>query len=324
MIRVSKSRLAGRPGFVALWRDEKGKKFCRGISTTEEVKADEIIAAMQRVLNTPALLDPDHPDHQDTTLPEAYRAIFGKPLPEPDDSVSLTVSVPQSSKPVEAIMVDGQIFSTGLRLPRRKVAATLQVPGMKQLKKDAAEWKKRALGAEQKVDALQAENLRQSKSLNKHCKVTLGEALEEFNTHKNDVSRSSKRAYLAAAKDFQMYLGATKLGLDCESVQKNLDGPSHQEEIRAIRKPDRILPFGSPGLATLRRDLHARRRLSAQPGGPLGRPQRPDWREALPGGCEKEWLGVRARGRRYCGQGRNQAAFGPVQEGGESLISPTG
>lgn len=29
MIRVSKTQLGGRPGFVALWREAHGKKFCR-------------------------------------------------------------------------------------------------------------------------------------------------------------------------------------------------------------------------------------------------------------------------------------------------------
>lgn len=218
MIKVSKSRLAGRPGFVALWRDEKGKKFCRGISTTDEVRADEIVAAMQRILNTPALLNPDNPDHG-TTLIEAYRAIFGKTPPEPDDTVIINASVPQSSKPVAAIMVAGQIIPTGLRLPPRRISAAVQVPGLKDLKIQLAEWKKRALTAEEKVEALQAENLRQSKSLNKHCKVALREGIEDFSKNKNDVSHSSKRAYLAAANDFQLYLGAKKLGLDYSRIE---------------------------------------------------------------------------------------------------------
>jgi hypothetical protein len=107
VVKVSKSRIAGRPGFVAQWRDEKGKKFCRGISTTEEVRADEIVAAMQRILNTPTLLNPDHPDHA-TTPVEAYRAIFGKMPPEPDDTVTVRALISQSSRPVEALMVAGR------------------------------------------------------------------------------------------------------------------------------------------------------------------------------------------------------------------------
>jgi len=121
MIKVSKTRLAGRPGFVALWRDEAGKKFCRGISTTEELRADEIIAAMQRILNTPALLDPDHPDHATTTIAEAYRAIFGKPPPEPDDTVVISEAVPQSSYDVSHVRV-------GCDFIQNQVSGRVQVP----------------------------------------------------------------------------------------------------------------------------------------------------------------------------------------------------
>ncbi len=91
---------------------------------------------------------------------------------------------------------------------------------MKTERRDTADWKVRALAAEQKNETLQAENLRQSKAINKHCVVTLGKGAEDFKKQKTDVSKRSLDTYVAALKDLQTYLGSVKLNVSYENIQK--------------------------------------------------------------------------------------------------------
>jgi len=128
VIHVSKTRLGGRPGFTAYWRETSGKKIFRGIGTTDEVEADETLAVMQRILNTPHLLDPDHKDHH-TTPRAAYRAVFQREPPEPSDHVTFEMShgLP---RPMLVMAPDGQILP-GAVLPPVRTKHKVRVPALK-------------------------------------------------------------------------------------------------------------------------------------------------------------------------------------------------
>jgi len=91
MIRVTPTRMPGRPGYVAYWIDPTSKKkVCRGISTNDEVQADIIAAEIQRIVNTPKLLDPNHPDHLASNA-KAYRAVFMRQPPQPRGDAETTL-----------------------------------------------------------------------------------------------------------------------------------------------------------------------------------------------------------------------------------------
>jgi len=209
MIFVSKTQLNGRPGFVAQWRNAGGKNICRGIRTRDPLRADEIVANLQRVLNTPALEDPNHPDHA-LTMPEAYHAIFGKERPGFNDEIEGEVEVP-SMTGSEFLTKFGEIVDSGIPLPPRKEPTVVRSQKWREAQEDMAEFRRRAIAAEEKIQVLQTENLRQARQLNKHCKTPLSVAIDEYDRLKTDVSEESKERYMAALKDFRVFLGARVL-----------------------------------------------------------------------------------------------------------------
>ena len=228
MIRVSKTQLGGRPGFVAQWRDARGKKFCRGMNTTDEVAADETLAVIQRILNTPDLLDPNHPNHFSTPK-DAYRAVFQRDPPEPPDDVEVEIQH-GPARPQFVMSADGHIQPSVI-LPPVTARHRVRVPKMKQLLNENVDLTKRADSAESKVEALQAENLRLSRALNRHCDVNLADGVADFKRQKTDVSKKSLCTYLAALTDLQMYFGARQLKLSYDKLQEDPDSP---EALRAV------------------------------------------------------------------------------------------
>lgn len=196
MLRVSKTQIAGKPGYSAQWRDSAGKKFCRGLNTTSELEADQIVADLQRVLNSPTLHNPDAPGHV-ATMPKTYRAFFTF---EKRQRHELTETLPAAMFNPSLIAEPGG--------DEQMLDVVIQSKEFDDALNAAAEADKRALAAEAKLEAVIAENIRLSRALNKHCKKTIAAGVAEFKRGKTDVSKKSLDTYVAALEDFQLFLGA--------------------------------------------------------------------------------------------------------------------
>jgi len=164
---LSPYRTALRPGWLLKWISPQGHRSTASLGTRDETEAKTIALDLERLLNDPSLWDIKDLDPRCVHFhPKALQILCGQP-----------VRAQPSTAPVSEHAI--RFFRT---MPAQFGVKNwyVPVPELHDLRVKLAERDRAIARLEAEKQAWNRERLELHKRLNKHCKVSIGEALDEF------------------------------------------------------------------------------------------------------------------------------------------------